>query len=180
MGKVKAAKVEAGEAAREDASVALVVFGRDEGGRPHASTFKAADAQLAERAAALMGMLVLPISTRRTPANRLRTACGAHLRKRESFRAVCNRGPLRALGSLWRGIPAGAAAGVGPRQPIRAFRAIGKPSKSAPWCWPARGRAVVSSKPSCSKNPGTACSSCNGATGLMCCPSRADASTLPC
>ncbi|WP_237480603.1 hypothetical protein [Lichenibacterium dinghuense] len=42
---------------------ALAVFGRDEGGKPHASRFEAKDATLAELAAGLMGMQVLRLET---------------------------------------------------------------------------------------------------------------------
>lgn len=41
----------------------VVVFGRDDKGKPHASRFDAAEAPLAEKAAALMGMQVLRIAT---------------------------------------------------------------------------------------------------------------------
>lgn len=42
---------------------AVVVFGRDHRGKPHASRFEAADAELAEKAAGLMGMRVLRIAS---------------------------------------------------------------------------------------------------------------------
>ena len=42
---------------------ALVVFGRDKGGKPHASSFTAAEADLATKAAELMGLRTLPIRT---------------------------------------------------------------------------------------------------------------------
>lgn len=51
------------EPAAAPALLALAVFGRDEGGKPHASRFEAADAALAERAAGLMGMQVLRLET---------------------------------------------------------------------------------------------------------------------
>lgn len=40
---------------------ALVVFGKDDGGKPHASWFDAEEAPLAMKAAGLMGMVVLPV-----------------------------------------------------------------------------------------------------------------------
>ena len=40
-------------------AIAVVGFGRDEGGKPHASRFEASEAELAEKAARLMGMHVL-------------------------------------------------------------------------------------------------------------------------
>ena len=42
---------------------AVVVFGRDDAGRPHASAFDATTAELAEKAAGLMGMRVLRLET---------------------------------------------------------------------------------------------------------------------
>ncbi|WP_018041741.1 hypothetical protein [Methylobacterium sp. 88A] len=40
---------------------AVILFGTDEGGKPHASTFTQAEVELAERAAGLMGLRVLHI-----------------------------------------------------------------------------------------------------------------------
>lgn len=51
------------EADPAPAGCALAVFGRDEGGKPHASRFGAKDATLAEHAAGLMGMQVLRLET---------------------------------------------------------------------------------------------------------------------
>jgi hypothetical protein len=45
------------------ASPAIAVFGTDESGKPHASSFSEADAELAEKAARLMGMQVLRLAT---------------------------------------------------------------------------------------------------------------------
>jgi hypothetical protein len=42
---------------------ALVVFGRDEAGKPHASSFAESEVALAEKAAGLMGMSLLPVKT---------------------------------------------------------------------------------------------------------------------
>jgi hypothetical protein len=42
---------------------ALVVFGRDKGGKPHASSFTQSEADLATKAAELMGLRTLPIRT---------------------------------------------------------------------------------------------------------------------
>ncbi len=41
----------------------VIVFGRDDKGKPHASRFDAAEAPLAEKAAGLMGMQVLRIAS---------------------------------------------------------------------------------------------------------------------
>lgn len=43
--------------------LAVVVFGLDETGKPHASAFNQSDAALATKAAALMGMKLLPVQT---------------------------------------------------------------------------------------------------------------------
>jgi len=42
---------------------AVVLFGRDGAGKPHASSFTTTEAKLAEKAAELMGLKVLPIAT---------------------------------------------------------------------------------------------------------------------
>ena len=46
-----------------DTSPAIVVFGTDESGKPHASAFSQADSELAEQAARLMRMQVLRVET---------------------------------------------------------------------------------------------------------------------
>ena len=45
------------------AKSAIVLFGKDEGGKAHASAFSEAEADLARKAAALMGMSVLTVAT---------------------------------------------------------------------------------------------------------------------
>ncbi|MCJ2127576.1 hypothetical protein [Methylobacterium sp. E-045] len=47
----------------DTANPAVILFGTDEGGKPHASTFSQAEVELAERAAGLMGLRVLHITT---------------------------------------------------------------------------------------------------------------------
>jgi hypothetical protein len=42
---------------------AIVVFGRDDAGKPHASSFVANEVALAQKAARLMGMKVMPVDT---------------------------------------------------------------------------------------------------------------------
>ena len=46
----------------EPTDVALILFGRDEGGKPHAAWFAAADEALARKAAGLMGMHALQLA----------------------------------------------------------------------------------------------------------------------
>jgi hypothetical protein len=41
----------------------LIVFGKDDADKPHASAFESADARLARKAAELMGMYALPVET---------------------------------------------------------------------------------------------------------------------
>jgi len=53
----------AGAEAKFGPESTVVVFGLDEAGKPHASVFGAADAQVAEKAAGLMGMRVLRLKT---------------------------------------------------------------------------------------------------------------------
>ncbi|WP_210485390.1 hypothetical protein [Microvirga antarctica] len=60
-------------------NTALILFGLDDAGKPHASSFNASDASLAEKAARLMGMKVLRLSTdeqqslaRKLPQGRIR------------------------------------------------------------------------------------------------------------
>lgn len=57
LSQIKAAATEA------PAAPFLIVFGKDEAGKAHASWFAEADAKLAERAAGLMAMSVLRLST---------------------------------------------------------------------------------------------------------------------
>ena len=45
------------------AALAVVVFGRDEAGKPHAAWFDQGEASLAEKAADLMGLRVLRVHT---------------------------------------------------------------------------------------------------------------------
>ena len=45
------------------AALAIIVFGRDDAGKPRAAAFGHSDAQLAEKAAGLIGMRVLRLET---------------------------------------------------------------------------------------------------------------------
>ena len=53
------AATEAAKPGTDAATLAIVVFGRDDAGKPRAAAFDHSDAQLAEKAAGLMGMRVL-------------------------------------------------------------------------------------------------------------------------
>jgi hypothetical protein len=50
-------------AAQDDAAPVLIVMGLDDTRKPHASTFDEEDAELATKAAGLMGMRVVPLVT---------------------------------------------------------------------------------------------------------------------
>lgn len=77
MGKMKATLIDGGATVATETPItgvadhpvaaaaepALVVFGRDEANKAHASWFAAADAELAIKAAGMMGMRVLPVTT---------------------------------------------------------------------------------------------------------------------
>ncbi|WP_158809285.1 hypothetical protein [Beijerinckia sp. L45] len=71
MGKMKA--IEANEVTSPPA---LIVFGRDESAKAHAAWFAEADAELAVRAAGLMGMHVLRVTTDEQRAIALELAVG--------------------------------------------------------------------------------------------------------
>ena len=55
--------MQADSASPEVIASPIIVFGRDDRGKPHASRFEATEAPLAERAAGLMGMRVLRIAS---------------------------------------------------------------------------------------------------------------------
>lgn len=54
----------------------IVIYGRDDSGKAHASWFGAADAELATKAAGLMGMIALPVTTPECRALALQAARG--------------------------------------------------------------------------------------------------------
>ena len=93
--KVKAAEA-AGELASE-AGPALVVFGKDESGKAHASWFGAADAELAERAAGLMRYQILRVTTPDIRAKALELAAGRVFASGRSFVPFCKTAAYEAL-----------------------------------------------------------------------------------
>ena len=56
-----AAKAEAADSLKSDAAAAVIVFGKNESGKAHASWIVAAEAELAIKAAGLMGFQVLRV-----------------------------------------------------------------------------------------------------------------------
>ena len=79
---------------------AVVVFGKDEAGKPHASWFAAADAAMAERAAGLMGMRVLPVTTDKARAAALEAASGRIFASGKAFSPFCKMPLYEALSAF--------------------------------------------------------------------------------
>ena len=79
---------------------AVIVFGKDEAGKPHASWFAAADAALAERAAGLMGMRVLPVATDEVRAKALEAAAGRIFASGKAFAPFCKLPLYEALSAF--------------------------------------------------------------------------------
>ena len=75
----------------------FVVFGRDDGGKPHASVFGASEAELATRAAGLMRFKVLPIASdeHRKAASGL--AAGRVFASGRAFSPFCREATYKAL-----------------------------------------------------------------------------------
>ena len=94
-----------------------MVFGRDKGGKPHASSFTASEADLATKAAELMGLRLLPIRTDTERALAAQGAPRAGVRDRAGLRAV------------HQGDPAHRAASGGPEQRGQAPQAPDRPGR---------------------------------------------------
>ncbi len=97
--------------AAENGPAALIVFGRDGSGKPHASSFNAADAELAEKAAGLMGMQALRVETddHREIAGKLPKlrVFASRAQARPPQRSKAATGPLARLpGQMQRAMPA--------------------------------------------------------------------------
>ena len=67
---------DAGDAVKSDTAPAVIVFGKDESGKAHASWFAEPDAELAIKAAALMGFSVLRVASPDVAAKALELAQG--------------------------------------------------------------------------------------------------------
>lgn len=86
--------------ASASASPAVVVFGVDDKGKPHASTFKSEEAELAERAAGLMGMHVFrPIDADHLAAVE-KLPVGRVFSSGRAFVPFCRRGAFDQLCAL--------------------------------------------------------------------------------
>ena len=79
------------------AEPALVVFGRDEANKAHASWFAAADAELAIKAARMMGMRVLPLTTDEHRAAALKLAAGRIFESGRGFVPFAKEASFKAL-----------------------------------------------------------------------------------
>src|SRR4051794_14640931 len=96
--------------AETHAATALIVFGRDNSGKPHASRFDASEAEVAEKAAGLMGMQVLRPETGEEQALAAKLPRGrvfASGRAFVPFVKAAVYGPLAAFGRLAGGEGAG-------------------------------------------------------------------------
>ena len=85
-------------------ATAVVVFGLDEKGKPHASAFDVSEAKLARKAAGLMGMQVLRPNRRPAGACGQATS-GPHFRERQGVCTVRQGGAVRGPGSGLAGRP---------------------------------------------------------------------------
>ena len=81
-------------------AAALVVFGRDDGGKPHASWFGAADAELAIKAAGMMSYRVLPINSDEHRAAASGLAAGRVFASGRAFTPFCKEGAYTALATF--------------------------------------------------------------------------------
>src|SRR5215207_3516310 len=86
-----------------DAEPSLVVFGRDPAGKPRASWFDAASADLARKAADLMKMRVLKIETEEQKAVARQLVPGRVLDSGRASTPFARRGVFSKLGGLAHG-----------------------------------------------------------------------------
>src|SRR4051812_46026575 len=123
--------------AETPAAAALVVFGRDNAGKPHASAFDASAAELAEKAAGLMGMQVLRPQTdeqRALAAKLPRGRVFASGRAFVPFVKPAVYGPLAAFGQVTGGEGPGKAepACTAPASPPDGHAESGGPGGAKP------------------------------------------------
>lgn len=88
---------DAPKGAPADVGPALVIFGRDDKAKGHAAWFDAADAELAERAAALMGYQALRVTTEAIRVKALETAPGRIFGSGKALAQFCRMPLLEAL-----------------------------------------------------------------------------------
>ena len=82
------------------AEPAIIVFGRDEANKAHASWFAAADAELAIKAAGMMGMRVLPVTTDEHRAAASKLAAGRIFESGKGFVPFAKEASYKALEAL--------------------------------------------------------------------------------
>ena len=87
----------ASEVAPADVGPALVIFGRDDKAKGHAAWFDAADAERAERAAALMGYQALRVTTEAIRVKALEAAPGRIFGSGKALAQFCRMPLLEAL-----------------------------------------------------------------------------------
>ncbi len=80
-----------------DTAPAVVVFGKDEAGKAHASWFAEAEAELATEAAGLMGYRVLPVTSPDIAAKAQELAAGRVFASGKGFVPFCKMGVYEAL-----------------------------------------------------------------------------------
>ena len=187
-------------------ALAVVVFGRDEAGKPHASSLGTSEAELAEKAAGLMGMRVLRLTSdeeRELAAKLPRGRVFGSGRAFVPFVKVGLFDRLEALAQALGGpMAAGAASASQPRQarllalygPLGAKAVEAQPSRRpvtgnrrppgmrSPWaasCWPRSPRSRVGGRRSWSRSRATSSHS-NGATTPTTRRSSGGASTWRC
>ena len=110
MGKVKATltdtvapialgtmPIETGTAAAPPPKPAIIVFGRDDANKAHASWFLAADVELAERAAGYMRLRALRVTTDEHRAAALQLAAGRIFESGRGFVPFCKEAAYTAL-----------------------------------------------------------------------------------
>lgn len=88
---------DSGEAAATDAAPAIVLFGKDESGKAHASRFGETDAELAIKAAGLMGYKVLRVTSPDIASKALEAAPGRIFASGKGFVPFCKMPLYEAL-----------------------------------------------------------------------------------
>ena len=92
-----AAKAEAADSLKSDAAPAVIVFGKDDAGKAHASWFAAPDAELAIKAAGLMSFSVLRVTSPDIAAKALELAQGRVFASGKGFVPFCKMPAYEAL-----------------------------------------------------------------------------------
>ena len=153
MGKIKGTIIDQPAAGAADAAIigandaatalaaepVLVIFGRDEANKAHASWFAAADAELAIKAAGMMGMRVLPANTDEHRAAASKLAAGRIFESGRGFVPFAKEAAYKALEAL-----DGGYAPPGPSEPEPEVL-VAASSVPATWADLAVGAVVLAS-----------------------------------